>query len=138
MLKMKYEIIIGDSRIREIQKDLGLKTWPEFMRHDSIVNKHWSDLYADFLKFQFALFDKQEVVGVGNTVHLNWQRPFSELPDTGLDWAMDKANKDLKARLKSNLLIGVQIWNGCKRHITPFKRKKSIPVNPASHVNEIF
>jgi hypothetical protein len=109
MLKMKYEIIIGNSRIREIQKDLGLTTWPEFMRHDSIVNKHWSDLYADFLKFQFALFDKQEVVGVGNTVHLNWQRPFSELPDTGLDWAMDKASKDLKAGLKSNLLIGVQI-----------------------------
>jgi hypothetical protein len=109
MLKMKYEIIIGDSRIREIQKDLGLKTWPEFMQHDSIVNKHWSDLYADFLKFQFALFDKQEVVGVGNTVHLNWQRPFSELPDTGLDWAMDKASKDLQSGLKSNLLIGVQI-----------------------------
>ena len=106
---MNYKIIIGDNRISEIQKDLGSKTWPEFMQHDCIVKEYWADLYTDFLKFQFALFDKQEIVGIGNTVHLHWQRPFSELPDTGLDWALEKASKDFQLGLKSNLLIGVQI-----------------------------
>ena len=47
---MNYEIIIGDSRISEIQKDLGSKTWPEFMQHDPIVNKYWADLYTCFLE----------------------------------------------------------------------------------------
>lgn len=106
---MNYEIIIGENRISKIQKNLGSKIWPEFMQHDSIVNKYWPDLYTDFLKFQFAIFDKQEIVGIGNTVHLNWQKPFLELPDTGLDWAMGKASKDFRLGLKPNLLIGVQI-----------------------------
>jgi len=89
--------------------DLGYRTWPEFMQHDRIVNKYWPDLYTGFLKFQFALFGKHEIVGIGNTVPLNWQRPFSELPDTGLDWAMEKASNDFQPRLKPDLLIGVQI-----------------------------
>jgi GNAT superfamily N-acetyltransferase len=106
---MDYEIIVGENRISDLQRTLGLNTWPEFMQHDSVVNKYWPDLYTDFLKFQCALFDKQEIVGISNTVHLNWQRSFSELPDNGLDWAIDKASKDFKLGLKPNLLIGVQI-----------------------------
>ncbi len=106
---MDYEILIGEKRISEIQRTLGIENWPEFMQHDNIVNKYWPDLYTDFLKFQFALFDKQEIVGISNTVPLNWQRSFSELPDNGLDWAMDKASNDFKFGLKPNLLIGVQI-----------------------------
>jgi hypothetical protein len=106
---MNYEIIIGESRISELQKTLGSQTWPEFMQHDSIVNKYWSSLYTDFLNFQFALFDNQEIVGIGNTVHLNWQKPFVELPESGLDWAMEKASDDFKRGINSNLLIGAQI-----------------------------
>jgi hypothetical protein len=106
---MNYKIIIGEERISELQKTLGANAWPEFMQHDCIVNKYWSDLYTDFLNFQFALFDGQEIVGIGNTIHLNWQGLFAELPDSGLDWAMNKANIDFKSGLKSNLLIAVQI-----------------------------
>lgn len=106
---MNYEIIIGDTRIGEMQKDLGSKTWPEFMQHDDIVNKYWADLYTNFLKFQFALFDKPKIIGIGNAVPIHWQGPFTDLPDTGLDWAMEKAGKDFQSGLKPNLLIGVQI-----------------------------
>lgn len=106
---MNYEIIIGENRISELQKPLGSQTWPEFMQHDKIVIKYWQNLYTHFLNYQFALIDDNEIIGVGNTVHLNWQKPFDELPESGLDWAIEKANTDFKNALKSNTLIGLQI-----------------------------
>ena len=106
---MNYEIITGEGRIKELQKRLGSATWPEFMQHDEIVNKYWPNLYTHFLNFQFALLDNNEIIGIGNTVHLNWQKSFLELPDTGLDWAIEKACTDYKHGLDSNLLIGLQI-----------------------------
>ena len=106
---MNFELIIGDEKIGALQQALGARTWPEFMQHDSIVNKYWPDLYTNFLKFQFALFDKEEIVAVGNSVCLNWKWQFSELPDTGLDWAMDKADSDFQSGINPNILVGVQI-----------------------------
>ena len=106
---MNYKLIIGDARIRELQKRLGSATWPEFMQHDDIIRKYWPNLYTQFPNFQFALLDNDEIVGIGNTVHLNWQKSFVELPDSGLDWAIEKANTDFKSGSNSNLLIGLQI-----------------------------
>ena len=40
---MNYEIIIGEDRIKELQKALGSNTWPEFMQHDQIVNNIHSE-----------------------------------------------------------------------------------------------
>ncbi|MCD4696922.1 MAG: hypothetical protein K8S16_11860, partial [Bacteroidales bacterium] len=82
---------------------------PEFMQHDDLANKYWPGLYTDFLKFQFALLDNNEVVGIGNSIPLSWQEPFFELPDLGLDWAIEKASNDHKSGIKSNLLVGLQI-----------------------------
>jgi hypothetical protein len=106
---MHYKTVIGDSKIREFQLDLGSVMWPEFMQHDTIVNKNWPKLYSDFLNCQFALFDNEKLVGIGNAVHLNWRKPFEDLPVAGLDWAMEKAIDDFRIGIDSNLLIGVQI-----------------------------
>lgn len=106
---MQYETIIGESRINELQNSLGASIWPEFMQHDDTVNYHWPNLYSNFLKYQYALLENHEIIGVGNTVPLNWQNPFSELPDSGLDWAMEKSNDDYMHRVTPNLLIGIQI-----------------------------
>jgi len=106
---MNYKTILGEYRIKKFQNTLGSKTWPKFMQHDEIVNKYWLDLYTDFSNFQFALFNNDEIVAIGNSTHLNWQKPFVELPDSGLDWAMEKASNDLKRGSNSNLLIGLQI-----------------------------
>ena len=106
---LNSEILIGDGRINELQKELGSQSWPEFMQHDSIVNKNWPNLYTDFLDNQFALFENNKLVGVGNSVPLNWQNSFEDLPAEGLDWAMEKAKVDFDAGLKPNLLVGVQI-----------------------------
>jgi len=106
---MEYTTLIGDNKIHQLQQELGAGTWPEFMQHDKIVEQYWPDLYDSFLHLQFALFDQGILVGIGNSVCLNWSKPISELPDAGLDWAMEKANRDHREGLKSNLQIGVQI-----------------------------
>jgi hypothetical protein len=106
---MEYEAIVGEGRIEGWQKALGAKIWPEFMQHDEIVNRHWPMLYADFMHFQYAVLAGDEIVGIGNSVPLNWQEPFTELPDSGLDWAMGKANTDFKSGAKANLLVGIEI-----------------------------
>ncbi len=106
---MNYKLIIGENRIQEFQNALGSSTWPEFMQHDVVVNKYWPNIYTDFSNFQYALFNMDELVAVGNTIHLNWQKPFVELPDLGLDWAMKKASSDFKNGTSSNLLIALQI-----------------------------
>ncbi len=106
---MNYKTIIGEGRIKELQKTLGSNIWPEFMQHGAIANQYWPNLYTDFSNFQFALLDDDEVVGVGNTIHLNWQKSFEKLPDSGFDWAIEKACADLKQSTNSDLLIGLQI-----------------------------
>jgi len=106
---MDYKIIIGEPEIEGFQKDLGAKTWPVFMQHDAIVNKYWPFLYTRFLNFQFALFENDEIAGIGNALPLNWQKSFTELPDAGMDWAMEKANLDFQESIKPNLLVGLQI-----------------------------
>ena len=75
---MDYKTLIGDKKIQQLQKKLGSRTWPEFMQHDRIVEQYWPDLYNAFLHIQFALFDQEVLVGVGNSVCLNWSNPLTE------------------------------------------------------------
>jgi len=109
MKAIKNNIIIGDKRISQLQMDLGSGTWPEFMQQDKIVNKYWSSLYTKFSDFQCAILDNNNLLGIGNSIPINWHQPFAKLPDGGLDWAMEKANNDFLLNLTPNILIGVQI-----------------------------
>jgi hypothetical protein len=106
---MKYSLMLGYKDVYQLQNELGSNLWPQFMQHDKIVEEHWPDLYTHFLKFQFALFDNNKIVGVANSICLNWSKPLTELPDTGLDWAMQKARQDHLEGLSPNLQVGVQI-----------------------------
>jgi hypothetical protein len=128
---MNFKTIIGEGRIEKLQKVLGAAIWPEFMQHDETVNKNWPNLYTDFLLYQFALAAGNEIIAVGNTVPLNWRRPFAALPDSGLDWAMAKANTDCKRGLEPNVLIGIQIlinekYQGCGISFEMLKIMKDI------------
>lgn len=106
---MNYKTIIGAGRIEKLQKSLGAEVWPEFMQHDETVNKNWPNLYTDFLHYQFALAAGNDIVAIANAVPLHWRKPFAALPDSGLDWAMKKANTDFKCGLKANVLVGIEI-----------------------------
>jgi len=109
METMNYHTISGDKRIQQAQSELGKSAWPEFMQHDSLVEKHWPGLYSDFLDFQFAAFSERKIVGVGNAVPIHWDRELNYLPKGGLDWAMARAVEDYRIGLSPNLLVGVQI-----------------------------
>ena len=106
---MHYNTISGDIRIKQAQSELGKNTWPEFMQHDAVLEKHWPGLYSDFLDFQFAFNSAKDIVGVANAVPIHWEGGFNDLPDQGLDWAMAKAVADHGLGLTPNLLVGVQI-----------------------------
>lgn len=106
---MKYKTIIGDKSIEREQTELGKKAWPEFMQHDSIVEKYWTSLYNDFLEFQFAAFSVNGIAGVGNSLPIYWEGDFKKLPIRGLDWAMEQAVVDNKNKMTPNVLVGVQI-----------------------------
>lgn len=105
----KSQILIGETRIRELQSELGSRVWPEFMQHDSTVLTHWPGLYTRFPEFQFALFEDEVLSGVGNSLPLCWEQSFSELSDRGLDWAMDKADRDYSLGRRPTILVGLQI-----------------------------
>jgi hypothetical protein len=106
---MKYNTISGDIRIKQAQTELGKNAWPEFMQHDSVVEKHWPRLYSDFLEFQVAAISENDIVGVGNAVPVYWEGEFNNLPTRGLDWAMAKAVDDYRIKVTPNLLVGIQI-----------------------------
>ena len=106
---IEYKLKIGSENSEKIQKKLSSKIWPEFMQHDIVVNKFWTDLFNKFSDFQFSLVHNSSTIGIGNSIHLHWVKPFDELPDNGIDWAIEKGFRDLKSNVKSNLLIGLQI-----------------------------
>lgn len=106
---MNFTITKDKDIVRKCQKNLGDKSWPEFMQHDYIVEKYWPNLYERFSTFQFAVFDSDELVGAGNTIPLKWNKSFHVLPDTGVDWAIEKGNTDWEANVDFNLLIAMQI-----------------------------
>lgn len=95
--------------IEHAQADLGKRTWPEFMQHDSILEGHWPYLYEHFLDFQYAAYSDNTLAGVGNAVPIHWEGDFHKLPAGGLDWAMAKSLSDRKKGLRPNVLVGVQI-----------------------------
>jgi GNAT superfamily N-acetyltransferase len=106
---MKYKITRDRDIVEKYQKMLGDESWPEFMQHDEIVGKNWHFLYERYPEFQYAVFDNKEIIGIGNTIPVHWDKPFEQLPDTGLDWAFEKANKDYQSQIDPNLIIAVQI-----------------------------
>jgi hypothetical protein len=106
---MDYKLIIGERQIEGLQRKLGASTWPELMQHDKLVNACWPNLYTDFLDIQFALFDYEKLVGIGNMMYINWEQPFNLLPDGGVRWAMEKACQDVNQGIQSNLFVGIQI-----------------------------
>ena len=107
---MKLKTTIGTKKIRQEQRELGNKNWPEFMQHDSIVEKHWPRLYDEFLEYQLAGYAEDGILaGVGNSIPVHWNEDFNALPPDGLDWAFEKAADDYKNKVTPNLLVGVQI-----------------------------
>lgn len=78
----------------EQARSLDSGAMPEFMHHDEIVNQYWTRLYSDFPEFQIAVCEGDEVIAAGNTIPLSWT--VNELPETGLDAALEQGFGDLE------------------------------------------
>lgn len=70
--------------------DIQDAAWPQFMRHETISNRYWLQLLAEWPQFQFALFDTEQnqVAAGGHSIPFHWPGDMLQLPDTGWDWAL--------------------------------------------------
>ena len=84
---------------RDLSNELSGGVWPEFMHHDAVANEYWSQLAPTFPDFQFALLaeDSGQMMAFGNSLPIAWTGPWGELPDGGLDWALEKGFADRRA-----------------------------------------
>ena len=86
-------------------------SWPEFMLHDPVADRHWDDLFGRFADYQFSLLAPGEdvVVGMGNSVPLAWSGDLEDLPEEGWDWAFAQAVADHAAGRTPILQCALQI-----------------------------
>ncbi len=61
--------------------------WPEFLYHDTVMERLFGRVIAEYAEFQFYVWDdeREEVVGVGNAIPAAWDGYRASLPDRGID-----------------------------------------------------
>jgi len=80
-------------RFRELRRGVVARSEPAFLNHDRSVARYWGLLPERYPDFQFCLVDDAsgQPIGVGHSVPLDFDEPWSSLPDGGLDWALELA-----------------------------------------------
>jgi hypothetical protein len=100
-----------DQNFRQMVSPLAEACWPEFMLHDSVADKYWGQLFERFSDYQFGLLDisTNQAIAMGNSVPLQWNNDFADLPERGWDWAFEKAVIDAENGASPNILCALQI-----------------------------
>ncbi len=110
---MDYEIVTGrdTTNLKDLQDEIVLPAWPEFMLHDAYVNKYWDELHRRYAEYQFVLLEEatERVLAVGNSMPLTWNGDLKDLPDEGLDWALESCFENLAPRNKHRTQCAFQI-----------------------------
>ncbi len=96
---------------RNMVAPLATASWPEFMLHDPISDKHWSALFERFPEYQFGLLDTEtnQAVAMGNSVPLHWEKNLADLPEEGWDWAFEQAVQNHEAGAAPNIQCAIQV-----------------------------
>ncbi len=96
---------------RSLAGDIAEASWPEFMLHDPIAEKHWHELFDRFNEYQFAMLDtdNNRMAAMGNSVPFHWEGDLSQLPEGGWDWVFLKAIEDHKNGVTPNIQSAIQI-----------------------------
>jgi GNAT superfamily N-acetyltransferase len=111
---------------------LMLASWSLFMMNDPVGNRLWVKLYDVFPEYQFMLVDRRtdEIVAAGNSLPFHFDRPLTELPDTGWDWVIEKGFTDQRSGRSPNLLSALAITiapehrgKGLSSHMVTFMRE---------------
>lgn len=103
-----YTIFNGQERPLS-KAELNSVKWPEFMLHDEVSGRYWHGLAKSFAAYQFAIFERNQLVGFANTIPLSMDAGRIEYNDRGWGWAMEKGFADLLTRRKFTVLCGLQI-----------------------------
>ncbi len=113
MSKSNYRILTGRDLpdLMELESGVTLPSWPEFMLHDAVAEKHWPDLHRLFPAYQYALVDtsSDNLLAIGNSVPLQWPEPPEQLPDGGWDWLFSRAIEDNNAGRSPDAQGAIQI-----------------------------
>lgn len=106
---MEYKVVKDIPDHIKLQDKVTLDLWPEFMLHDPVSLANWTRLFELFPEYQFSLIANDEVIGVANTLPFYWDKPFTDLPETGWDWVFKRGINDKLTGKNVNVLNGLQI-----------------------------
>ena len=106
---MTYKVLSDISDHNDIQNQVTLELWPEFILHDPVSNNYWGKLFEYFPEYQFSLESQGEIIGTGNCLPFRWDEGFEELPEGGWDAVFEKGMKDKATGIKPNTVNGLQI-----------------------------
>jgi GNAT superfamily N-acetyltransferase len=83
--------------------------WPEFMYHDSVLERLFDRVIGEYAEFQFYVWDdeREEVVGGGNAIPATWDGRAETLPDGGVDAVVEARFADEAPT--PNVLTALQI-----------------------------
>ncbi len=87
----------------------GSSAWPEFMLHDPVAVANWGKMMSYFAGDQLSLLVGDKIAAVVNMVPLKVDADFGKLPDTGVDWGVEKSVSDHEAGIRPNALMGLQV-----------------------------
>lgn len=121
---MKYRVVTGreNPAVRDLQNDLIMSAWPEFMMHDIYIAKYWWDILIRYPEYQYILLDDSsgKVLGLGNSFPLIWNDSLQDLPETGLDGAIKRCHDDIEQSIRPNFQCAFQIIVDKSLHGTRF------------------
>ena len=83
--------------------------WPEFMYHDTVLNRLFGRVIDEYAEYQFYVWDdeREEVVGAGNALPAAWDGDAASLPDGGIDAVVEA--RFAEEAPKSTMLCALQI-----------------------------
>ncbi|MDR0218294.1 MAG: transferase [Enterobacteriaceae bacterium] len=115
---MDAKIIIQSAKerkdLREESYHLVGVSWPEFIDHDEVIDKHWDTLYEpDFSHFQkYAILkqgQKERLIGSLNAIPFPWESTaLDQLPDEGWDAILCKG-AEAKGKIPANMLSALSV-----------------------------
>lgn len=84
-------------------------SWPEFMLHDPVADKHFWRLYDTFPAYQIVLLDEAgSLAGMGNSIPVTWDGDGDSLPNDGWDAIMQLGVSNHIAKIAPNCVSAIQ------------------------------
>ncbi len=101
-LKERYDLL-------EPHLNVNAEVWPEFLLHDPVSGSYWMQMMETFKEYQLLLMDEEEILVAVNSVPIYFDKMMEDLPEDGVEWALQKSLSDHQSGLKPNMLLGLQV-----------------------------